>query len=111
MNVAEHPRRTTRVVLPADVRRPFEVYLNGVAQREGTDYVVRDGALLFERTLEKEKVGLARWTSMVLGIAGSYGKNDSVDVLYERDGKPIVAAKLRFEPVREEDPAGGGTAP
>ena len=34
---------------------------------------------------------------MVLGIAGSYGKNDSVDVLYERDGKPVVAAKLRFE--------------
>ena len=42
---------------------------------------------------------------MVLGIAGSYGKNDSVDVLYERDGKPVVAAKLRFEPVREQDPA------
>ncbi len=97
MNVAEHSRRITRVVLPADVHRPFEVYLNGVAQREGTDYVVRDGALLFERALEQEKVGLARWTSMVLGIAGSYGKNDSVDVVYERDGKPVVAAKLRFE--------------
>jgi hypothetical protein len=97
MNVAEHPRRTTRVVLPADVHRPFEVYLNGVPQKEGADYVVRDGALLFERALEKEKVGLGRWTSMVLGIAGSYGKNDSVDVVYERDGKPVVAAKLRFE--------------
>jgi hypothetical protein len=97
MNVAEHSRRTTRVVLPADVRRPFEVYLNGVQQQEGTDFVVRDGALHFERELAKETVGIGRWTSMVLGIAGSYGKNDSVDVLYERDGKPVVAAKLRFE--------------
>ena len=105
MSVAEHSRRTTRVVLPADVRRPFEVYLNGVQQQEGTDFVVRDGALHFERELAKEKVGIGRWTSMVLGIAGSYGKNDSVDVLYERNGKPVVAAKLRFEPVREQDPA------
>ncbi len=58
---------------------------------------MRDGFLVFERELAREKVGLGRWTSMVLGIAGSYGKNDSVDVLYERDGKPVVAAKLRFE--------------
>ena len=107
MNVAEHSRRTTRVVLPADVRRPFEVYLNGVQQQEGTDFVVRDGALHFERELAKEKVGIGRWTSMVLGIAGSYGKNDSVDVLYERNGKPVVAAKLRFErdPELPEPPA------
>jgi hypothetical protein len=105
MSVAEHSRRTTSVVLPADVRRPFEVYLNGVQQHEGTDFVVREGALHFERELAKEKVGIGRWTSMVLGIAGSYGKNDSVDVLYERNGKPVVAAKLRFEPVPEQDPA------
>ena len=107
MSVAEHSRRTTRVVLPVDVHRPFEVYLNGVQQQEGTDFVVRDGALHFERELAKEKVGIGRWTSMVLGIAGSYGKNDSVDVLYERDGKPIVAAKLRFErdPEEPEPPA------
>ena len=53
--------------------------------------------LVFERELAKEKVGVGRWTSMVLGIAGSYGKNDAVDVVYERDGQPKVAAKLRFE--------------
>lgn len=88
----------TRAVLPSDVRRPFQVYLNGVEQREGADFVVRDGALVFERALAKEKVGVARWTSMIFGIAGSYGRNDSVDVVYERDGKPAVAAKLRFEP-------------
>ena len=61
--------------------------MNGVPQREGTDYVVRDGALLFERPMKEEgKLGLMRWASITLGIAGSYRQNDSVDVAYERDG-------------------------
>jgi hypothetical protein len=98
MNVTQAPRRSTRVRLPGDVQRPFQVFLNGVEQREGADYVVRDGYLVFERELATEKVGVGRWTSMVLGIAGSYGKDDSVDVVYEREGRPVVAAKLRFEP-------------
>ena len=50
MKVTAEPRRRTRVQLPADVRRPFEVYVNGVPQEEGVDYVVRDGGLEFERT-------------------------------------------------------------
>ena len=98
MNVVEEPRRATSVRLPADVERPFEVYLNGVPQQEGDDYVVRDGMLVFERPLAKERVGVGRWTSMVLGIAGSYGKDDSVDVVYRSGGRNKVAAKLRFEP-------------
>ena len=94
MNVVETPRRATRVRLPAEVQRPFEVYLNGVEQHEGVDFVVRDGTLVFERELAKERVGLGRWTSMVLGIAGSYGKDDSVDVVYRVGGEARVAAKL-----------------
>ena len=50
-----------------------------------------------ERELAQEKLGVGRWTSMVLGIAGSYGKDDAVDVVYERNGRPAVASKLRFE--------------
>ena len=97
MNVSDAPRQATFVRLPADVQRPFQVFLNGVEQREGSDFVVRDGTLVFERDLAKERIGVGRWTSMVFGIAGSYGKNDSVDVVYERDGRPTVAANLRFE--------------
>ena len=97
MRVGDAPRRATTVRLPADVQRPFQVFLNGVEQREGVDFVVRDGALGFERELAREKVGMGRWTSMVLGIAGSYGRDDAVDVVYEREGRPAVAAKLRFE--------------
>ena len=97
MNVEETPRRATRVRLPGDVQRPFQVFLNAVEQQEGVDFVVRDGVLVFERELRREKVGVGRWTSMVLGIAGSYGKDDSVDVVYEVAGEKRVAAKLRFE--------------
>jgi hypothetical protein len=98
MRVSGTARTRTRVRLPADVTRPFQVYVNGVLKREGDDYVVRDGMLLFEGELKEEgKLGLLRWTSIVLGIAGSYGRNDSVDVVYEVDGQPVVAAKLPVE--------------
>jgi hypothetical protein len=86
------------VQLPADVTRPFDVFLNGVPQREGSDYVVRGGCLYFDRPIKEEgKLGLMRWTSIFLGIAGSYKQNDSVDVAYERDGRKVVAAKLPIE--------------
>ena len=98
MNVSDGPRRSaTFVRLPADVQRPFQVFLNSVEQREGIDFVVRDGTLVFERDLAKEELGVGRWTSMVFGIAGSYGTNDTVDVVYERNGRPAVASKLPFE--------------
>lgn len=91
------PRRT-RVRLPGDVTRPFEVFVNGVPQKEGTDYLVREGALVFERPMKEEgKLGVMRWASIALGIAGSYKQNDSVDVAYERDGRKVVAAKLPVE--------------
>ncbi|MFN8222931.1 MAG: hypothetical protein U0R50_06720 [Gaiellales bacterium] len=86
----------TRVKLPVGVERPFEVFLNGVAQEEGRDFVVRDGELVFRTRLEREKVGKGRWTSMFLGISGSYGKDDSVDVVYTLDGKRHVATRLPF---------------
>ena len=99
MNVTETPRRRTRVRLPGDVQRPFQVYVNGVEQREGVDFVVREGALEFDRPLAREKVGAGRWTSMVLGIAGSYGKDDSVDVAYRVGSQSKVAARLPLEAV------------
>lgn len=74
------------------------MFVNGVLQQEGPDYVVRDGALVFERPMKEEgKLGMMRWTSIFLGIAGSYRQNDSVDVAYERNGRKVVAAKLPVE--------------
>ena len=100
MNVPESPYRGTRVRLPADVVRPFDVYLNGVAQEEGKDFRVEGRTLVFDRVLKTEgKLGFWRWLSLWIGIAGTYRQNDSVDVAYRRGGKPVVAARLPLEPL------------
>jgi hypothetical protein len=99
MNVPQAARSGTRVRLPADVVRPFEVYVNGVAQQEGGDYHVEGRTLVFERELKSEgKLGFWRWTSILVGVAGTYRQNDSVDVVYERAGRRVVATKLPLEP-------------
>ena len=85
----------TTVELPADVADPFEVYVNGVPQREGDDFVRRGRSLVFRRALEREgRLGFWRWLSMLLGIAGTYRQNDSVDIVYERGGRRVVATGL-----------------
>jgi hypothetical protein len=85
------------VVLPANLTEPFEVYVNGVLQQPGADYVVEDGKLQFLRRLAKEgKLGPVRWASMFLGIAGTYRKNDSVDVIYSVGGRRVVATGLEI---------------
>ena len=86
--------------LPNDVTRPFEVYVNGVPQAEGIDYEVEGRSLVFDRELKTEgKLGFWRWTSIFVGIAGTYRQNDSVDVVYERNGQRVVATKLPLEPI------------
>jgi hypothetical protein len=86
------------VRLPRDMRGSYEVYLNGVPQRLGVDYVVREGSLVFERELRKDKIGRWRWLLGAWGV-GTYRQNDSVDVRYEApDGSPRVAEGLEIEP-------------
>jgi hypothetical protein len=88
------------VRLPADVVRPFEVYVNGVPQEEGADYSLEGRTLVFERELRTEgKLGFWRWTSIFVGVAGTYRQNDSVDVVYQRGGRRVVATKLPLEPL------------
>lgn len=100
MNVPETTPRRTRVRLPADVVRPFEVYVNGVPQAEGSDFGIEGRTLVFERELKSEgNLGPLRWLSMWVGVAGTYRQNDSVDVVYQRDGKRVVATKLPLEPL------------
>ena len=85
------------VDLPAGIRPPFEVYLNGVRQEPGADFRFEEGSLVFERPLQREgRLGFWRWLSMLLGIAGSYGRNDTVDVIYELGGRRHVATGLPF---------------
>ncbi len=88
----------SRVELPDDVPERFEVFVNGVPQQAGQDYRVQGRTLVFTRSLAQEgKLGALRWTSMFLGVAGTYRKHDTVDVVYERDGRRVVATGLRPE--------------
>ena len=83
------------VPLPDYVADPLEVYVNGVRQTPGADYVVRGRVLEFPKPLAQEgRLGFIRWASMFLGIAGTYRKHDSVDVIYEAGGRRHVAAGL-----------------
>jgi hypothetical protein len=85
----------SRVALPVDVGEAFEVYLNGVRQQPGRDFRRVGGELIFERPLAKEgRLGFWRWFSLFLGVAGTYRQNDSVDVVYEREGRRVVASGL-----------------
>jgi len=87
----------SRVKLPRDVRGAYEVYLNGVRQEPGVDYDVREGALVFERELRKDRISGWRWLLGAWGV-GTYRQDDSVDVRYEAaDGSPRVAEALEIE--------------
>ena len=90
----------TTVQLPPDVAAPFDVYVNGVPQQEGRDFERRGVALVFHRPLQREgRLGFWRWLSLLLGVAGTYRQNDSVDVVYAREGRRVVATGL---PMRTE---------
>ena len=90
--------KKSKVLLPRDLRGSYQVFLNGVPQEAGVDYQVREGALVFERDLVKDKISGWRWLLGAWGV-GTYRQNDSVDVRYEAaDGSPRVAEGLEIEP-------------
>ncbi len=87
------------VPLPPAVREPFEVYVNGVRQERDVDFRLEGRSLVFAKPLAREgRLGLVRWASIFLGIAGTYRKNDSVDVVYESEGRRRVATGLPIVP-------------
>jgi hypothetical protein len=98
--------RRWRVPLPRGAEPPYGVFVNGIPQRQGVDYVLEGHELVFSKPLEKERLGVGRWTAIFLGLWGSYGKNDSVDVHYQLGGRRMVATSLDIVP-----PEGGSPAP
>jgi len=82
----------SRIDLPQYVRPPYDVFVNGVPQTEGTDFEAIGPTLLFARSLEHEgKLGFWRWLSMLLGVAGTYRRHDAVTVVYFHEGRRLVA--------------------
>jgi hypothetical protein len=97
----------SRVQLPPGAVGPIEVFVNGVLQREAADFDRRDGELVFRRRLAREgRLGFWRWLSIFLGVAGTYRQNDSVDIVYEVNGKKTVESGLPIldsEPITTEE--------
>ena len=83
-----------RVKLPAGAEAPYAVFVNGVQQTEGEDYHVRAGEIVFTREIVKEKVGTGRWLAMYLGLFGTYRKNETIDLQFQRAGKTELLSDL-----------------
>jgi len=88
-HVKPGPRWTVR--LPRGAEPPYRVFVNGVPQVAGKDYDVVGASLVFNADLASEgKLGFWRWLSMLLGIFGTYRKNDKIDVVFTIDGRRQV---------------------
>jgi hypothetical protein len=83
----------SQVELPEQVTGSFDVFVNGVPQQEGVDYDRVGRMLVFRRELAEEgRLGFWRWFSMFLGVAGTYRRNDTVDVVFTQDGRRTVVS-------------------
>ncbi len=72
---------------------PFEVFVNGVPQTEGSDFEKVGSSLVFDRALVHEgPLGFWRWARMFFGVAGTYRRNDTIDVVFTVDGRPRVVS-------------------
>ena len=87
-----------RVKLPPGAEAPYVVFVNGVEQKEGNDYRVAAGEIVFTREIVKEKVGTGRWLAMYLGLFGTYRKNETIDLQFQRDGKTELLSDLPVQP-------------
>ena len=83
----------SHVDLPEAVTTPFEVFVNGVPQHAGVDFDLVGRALVFRRELAREgRLGFWRWLSMFLGVAGTYRRHDTVDIVYTAGGRRTVVS-------------------
>lgn len=70
---------------------PFEVFVNGVPQQRGVDFEQLGRTLVFRTELAQEgRLGFWRWLSLFMGVAGTYRKNDTVDIVYTLNGQRSV---------------------
>jgi hypothetical protein len=98
-------KHTSQVELPGHVAGAFDVFVNGVPQARGVDYDQVGQTLAFRRELSHEgRLGFWRWFSLFLGVAGTYRKNDTVDIVFTRNGRRTVES-LQAVRVQEPDAA------
>jgi hypothetical protein len=93
--MAESYEAGRRVRLPSGAERPIKVFINGREQQEGPDYSVHGREIVFSRPIVKERVSSGRWLAMTLGLFGSYGENETVDVHFRRGGSTQVISDAK----------------
>ncbi len=90
-----------RVRLPRGARGPIKVFVNGVEQREGVDYELGEGTVVFAEPILKEDLRQLPWYRKIalgLGTIGNYEKNETVDLEYRLDGKVHLASNVPVLP-------------
>ncbi len=87
-----------RVRLPEGATEPIVVYINGVAQTAGVDYDLEGDKIIFTRQIVKEVIGRTRWFLMFISVAGSYRKNETIDVQYTLEDVTELAPDLKVIP-------------
>lgn len=97
---AAEPTRWSRVAFPADVDavESFEVYVNGIKQQPDEDFELVGDDIFFLHPVRREgRLSWWRWLWISLGLVGSYGKNDVVDVVCREGGRTTHHAKLPID--------------
>ena len=88
-----------RALIPRGARPPLKVYVNGVEQADGADYRVRAREIVFSRPiLKEEKLSGIRWLAMLVGVVGTYRKNETVDIEYQLRGETKLASDVEILP-------------
>jgi hypothetical protein len=68
------------------------VFVNGIEQSEGTDFEVIGASVVFGRTFTPvRRLSLWRWGLLILGVWSSYRPHDTIDIVYAKDGRRLVA--------------------
>jgi len=87
----------SRVRLPEGVSRPFQVFVNGVEQTEGTDFTIAGAWIVFAQALIPPKQDNAR--SVFRGFFyGRYRTEHVVDLACHVGGQAHVFSRLAIEP-------------
>jgi hypothetical protein len=91
-----------RVEIPEGLNPPFDVFVNGIRQKRGTDFVINGRFLVFRAVLVREgPLGFWRWLSMFIGVGNTYRANDGVDIAFTVNGRPQIVTALPIETLGE----------
>jgi hypothetical protein len=90
----------SQVRLPDGVSRPFQVFVNGVEQAEGTDFAIAGAWIVFAQELIPPRQDNAR--SVFRGFFyGRYRTEHVVDLACHVGGQAHVFSRLPIEPPAE----------